>query len=744
MYKEYTLLEFLDENTVCIPLLQRDYAQGRNNKKAEEVRMLFIDSIFKCMKESKEINLDFIYGYRDKEKHIFYPLDGQQRLTTLFLLYTYAYCTGKLEQEKNLLGKFSYEGRLDASDFMTALIKTNGVPLAPSDWHCSPTAEGMARTYKLIYEKFSDLSKVDLTRVKLIVPSDEEREFIDESTYWKMNARGRTLTDAEIFKSNIPSRLHSNWEKLLSKLYADIPMSDPKKLEKAESEILHYVKAFASFLGEKDLFEKDYVSFSEYNFRDKDYDALDKFFDFISSKGEEDLKALFPKRHHKYISRDLNRIDESALACFILLFRQYDSAVQGNEWLKRWLRFIINVTDNTVNSKERNNILKSIIDKGFEYSSFYEDLSTHIDNEIHNENDSEYKEVLEEESFKAKIIASGRISEEAICKAENHAFAFGRICFLLEPEYKENQPEKLDDKKFNERFAEFNKYFPDDVRKKIPIKKIKELAKKAVEFFRIDQLVDKYIIKMDIYTSEYKPQRGKGEWRDILTCKDNDYRDFAAILFSGNCINNKEKKNDRFSMISKQIEMLAGDENFSEFRFKWYSWFPLFYQKNANRFSDAILFDGYSIGKELPVYFTKRLMAEIYNELRSEGKGPVLLSRFNEQSEYRKDKPEEFLARVKGFYLFLKLKGHLFAIIIPYDSTKKYYGDKKEPFLCELKSEYSVKSNSDPLCDYWEKVRDVDLSIGGNEIIGDNLSIDNDIEQKAKEISNILKDACGI
>ena len=75
---------------VEIPLIQRDYAQGRSSEK--EVRATFLDALQQYLKEGEpNRDLDFVYGtlLGEGDKSCFVPLDGQQRLTTLFLLHWY-------------------------------------------------------------------------------------------------------------------------------------------------------------------------------------------------------------------------------------------------------------------------------------------------------------------------------------------------------------------------------------------------------------------------------------------------------------------------------------------------------------------------------------------------------------------------------------------------------------------------------------------------------------------------------
>ncbi|MDZ7774420.1 MAG: DUF262 domain-containing protein [Bacteroidales bacterium] len=77
---------------VIIPIIHRDYAHGRKSKK--EIRESFFNTLYNYLDENKpNRDLDFVYGILTQEDNIthFVPLDGQQRLTTLFLLHWYLY-----------------------------------------------------------------------------------------------------------------------------------------------------------------------------------------------------------------------------------------------------------------------------------------------------------------------------------------------------------------------------------------------------------------------------------------------------------------------------------------------------------------------------------------------------------------------------------------------------------------------------------------------------------------------------
>ena len=107
---------------ITIPIVQRDYAQGRTSPNVNRIRERFLKVLYKSLVNEEPITLDFIYGSKDEEGKLI-PLDGQQRLTTLFLLHYYiAKHEGIAKEEYSFLANFSYETRISSREFCKHLI----------------------------------------------------------------------------------------------------------------------------------------------------------------------------------------------------------------------------------------------------------------------------------------------------------------------------------------------------------------------------------------------------------------------------------------------------------------------------------------------------------------------------------------------------------------------------------------------------------------------------------------------
>ncbi len=201
-----------------IPIIQRDYAQGRKNNEVNRIRERFLDALFKAIVEKKPIALDFIYGDVSNEG-VLIPLDGQQRLTTLFLLHWYIAKKDNLDaSEYRFLNNFSYATRFSSRDFCQELVKYSpdfgeeklSVTIKdqawyPYEWKNDPTIQSMLVMLDAIHKKFNAQSGLweSLVTDKLIsfyfLPLSEMG--LTDDLYIKMNSRGKPLTPFEHFKA---------------------------------------------------------------------------------------------------------------------------------------------------------------------------------------------------------------------------------------------------------------------------------------------------------------------------------------------------------------------------------------------------------------------------------------------------------------------------------------------------------------------------------------------------------------
>ena len=215
--------DFIKDHYVEIPRIQRDYTYGSGTPKTEEVVDKLLSDIFSTLNNpDKEMILDFVYGCKN-EKGNFEPLDGQQRLTTLFLLHLYA-AWGADAPTSSLV--FRYSTRDNTSVFCESITDPakfiydrNGGRVSEQIKDCAffrasfqddPSIMSMLVVLDKIEAKFKDeaadgkLWKQLTQNCRIKFYSLDFGDFgLSDDLYIKMNSRGKGLTDYEIFKSQL-------------------------------------------------------------------------------------------------------------------------------------------------------------------------------------------------------------------------------------------------------------------------------------------------------------------------------------------------------------------------------------------------------------------------------------------------------------------------------------------------------------------------------------------------------------
>ena len=291
-------------NKIVIPIIQRDYAQGRLGK--ETLREKFLQELKNALdnNQGQSLTLDFVYGV-ENSKESMYPLDGQQRLTTVWLLHWYlAYKTGRIKEDniKQTLKRFTYETRVSSREFCEQLCEfaphkegdsqseEDNLPLFNliqqqtwfyNAWKQDPTIQSMLRM--LCGTKINDKkTQIDITDGidelfghckpedlnvyfdRLITENSVEcpigfhqmtigtKEMpLSDDLYIKMNARGKSLTSFENFKADLMKWIIENISEKEAVRYASLIDNEWTDLfwKKSGANITHCVdEVFFAFI----------------------------------------------------------------------------------------------------------------------------------------------------------------------------------------------------------------------------------------------------------------------------------------------------------------------------------------------------------------------------------------------------------------------------------------------------------------------------------------------------------------
>lgn len=236
--------KLINDYIIYVPEFQRNYLQGDDSKESiKDKRDRLLKDIFECIEsQSKSINLGFIYGRVEQsyKRKLFYPYDGQQRLTTLYFLYLLIYFKYKKYDEiQSIKEKLSYQTRISTNRFIESFLfwildseeKDNiyndfwnkdgknlkGFIMSQdwfmmTEWNYDVSIINMLSIIVEISRRVKNLG--DITNIVNFIDKDENNPFqfdfiyVDDISksddlYIKINARGKALSPFENLKSDI-------------------------------------------------------------------------------------------------------------------------------------------------------------------------------------------------------------------------------------------------------------------------------------------------------------------------------------------------------------------------------------------------------------------------------------------------------------------------------------------------------------------------------------------------------------
>ena len=242
MNQTYTLLSLCEAYPkIEIPIIQRNYVQGND----KTIRCHFVNYLVNALTQQSPVELDFVYGAERQDTQltdncapqvgrVLIPLDGQQRLTTLWLLHGYLLALEQVnnnpeqlspeerEAQCQLLARFVYETRQSAKDFCgywlqevtqracQELVETPSKYLRncawfDPEWEKEGTVTAMLGMLDEVASKRKELQEVPYGRISECIRFyylHIGKFGLSNELYIRMNARGEQLTSFEHFKSS--------------------------------------------------------------------------------------------------------------------------------------------------------------------------------------------------------------------------------------------------------------------------------------------------------------------------------------------------------------------------------------------------------------------------------------------------------------------------------------------------------------------------------------------------------------
>ena len=490
MMKKYTFIDLLEKkcfdfSRIEIPLLQRDYVQGQKETSdilpINKTGFRFINEIFKSLKSQTSMDLDFIYGSIEND-NTFIPLDGQQRLTTLFLLHWYFACKDfkdeELDNKLSMLSNFTYETRISSRDFCIELcnLKKSFKPTEfPSEYirnenwffnefNLDPTVSSMLNMLDVIH-KFDiedDIHYNQLNNLKFNVLNI--RDFgLTEELYLKMNARGKLLTNYEKIKAELEKKvIDLDWEKNITeenkfyfkadRIWTDLfwntfkcSIDDAFLNFIAETVIIELtlqIKNLENETGKHSIKKIQRIADNIENLSVDDineaiFNKLKSILDLYSKNENEKKKPKidlweFCKKKNTLFST-ICRVDDGADVTYgvrSLFYAQslyLDKTVFSKEHFNDWMRVIRNIAENTnVDSVQS---FKGFLNLIIELSNGCDDIYTYLS--THKIESNFAKNQILEEIYKAKTIKKNQIAKKPIFELEENPFCNGKLYFAF-------------------------------------------------------------------------------------------------------------------------------------------------------------------------------------------------------------------------------------------------------------------------------------------------------------------------
>lgn len=527
-----------------VPIIQRDYVQGRESE--EKIRESFSNYLVDNLINDTQVELDFVYGSTISTENgvTFIPLDGQQRLSTLFILHwILAVKEHKMNDVKDVLLKFSYETRPSSHDFCKKLVEhSNSIRFESvkadiedsewfdDSWKNDPSVMGMLIMIDTLAKKLNKYQSPLLDRLlsdNLLISFyfiPLKNFGLTENLYIRMNARGKLLTNFENFKSTFykiikdSPKLEEVKEKIEYGWVANLWRYREEDVFVTDKPFMNLLKFVTKMLYFKDIdyrrdnkYETNFVDFNILNAiysKDANLNFLIAALDQINKIDAYKDNILWDKKKSlSDILRSISQDDESSTTENIILYAVfcYLYREKNEDNLFDFVRVVRNLLENTTDNSPREwtRMLPSII-KLIDDKNVYEIIEG-----INLE--GFYIPQRNEEIAKAKIILKQPTAKVKLFKAEDNQCFKGNITILLAATYANCENDIIEYNINNTESVTFD-------------------ASKFIKIFEAYKIISKNdfndvwgdLINSHLYTQD--------TWNDRLTY-DGDYKKNSSVIW---------------------------------------------------------------------------------------------------------------------------------------------------------------------------------------------------------------------
>lgn len=448
MNQTYTLLSLCEAyQKIEIPIIQRNYVQGND----KTIRCHFVDYLVKALTQQSPVELDFVYGAERQDTQltdncapqvgkVLIPLDGQQRLTTLWLLHGYLLALEqvsnnpeqlspeKRETQCQLLSRFVYETRQSAKDFCGYWLQEVTQRACPElvdkpskylrncawfdpEWEKEGTVTAMLGMLDEVASKRAELQAVPYGRLSKCIRFyylPIEKFGLSNELYIRMNARGEQLTSFEHFKSSFYKVIqdHSSLSAIKEKMEYDwvdaLWQYRPKDTHVTDhpfmkclsfvTEVLH-IKGYSK--GTEDNIPTVYQKPDAVNYLEDTLDCVEQlkgiqYDNLLKDKNAKSFQEILARMLTQGTKDDIKRI----LLYTAIAYFHHHNTIDG---IVPLLRVVRNLSKNTKTENNLTKIYKSL-DELVQVPNIYDYLA-HLQGRIPGFSDTQ----LEEEKAKAQL-----------------------------------------------------------------------------------------------------------------------------------------------------------------------------------------------------------------------------------------------------------------------------------------------------------------------------------------------------